>query len=314
MVVRETPSLCGSTSTTNGTPSSSEAVTSSRVVRPGSDANVGTPIFCPVSRSSLETGPGPRRQRPTGLVQGRSDEQRAGGDLRDERLLLLRRTAAGEGQQAAEQRLAEGQVTRAGAELADEHPDLGEAEALAAVRLGRGQAEQSGLGTGGPAGLDLLGPLVEDVGEHRADLDRHVVAHAGPFTSETVTCSSLGIRPTTATGGSCDLEGRQLRRHGGAPGQSTRTSRSPTSRSPRAAGCSCPGVDAPGSPSCPARPAPRRSCCCTRSAAPGCSPGSRWCTSSRSATASSSSTSAGTAAASSPRASRCTTAPTTSRR
>ena len=131
----------------------------------------------------LEPGRGSLRERRAHLVERRRDEQVAADDPRDEHLLLLRRTAADQGEQPADQRLAEGQVERAGADLAHEHSHLGESETLAAVPGRSGQPQQPGLGTGGPAGADLLGALLDHVGEHRTDLPARGIAGESPATS-----------------------------------------------------------------------------------------------------------------------------------
>ena len=105
---------------------------------------------------------------------------------------------------------------------------------------------------------------------------RHVVAHGTVLsigTAKTVTCSSLDRRRPSRASHSVRLPSRQRRCSAQLdPVVRPATSRSPQGRwlelpRPRAR----PGVtELPG----PAR-LPHRSCCCTRSAAPACSPGSR---------------------------------------
>ncbi len=198
-VVRMTPSLAGSTSTTTGSPAASEAETIRSVVASGCSSYDGTAILRPVSRSSVEPGRGTLRQCHPHLVDGRGDEQVPADDPRDEQLHLVRRTATGQGEQPADERLAKGQVERAGTSLAHEYAELGQPQVLAAVLLRSGQPQQPGFGTSCPARPDVLGSLLDHVGEHRPDLGVQltglltgfVVRHRGPFTSETVTCSSL---------------------------------------------------------------------------------------------------------------------------
>ena len=312
--MRVTPSLAGSTSATRG-PS-----------RPahGDDEQggaVGEVVvhrdreLAPGDALALEPGRWLGGQRHPDLVESRGHEQVAGDDPRHEDLLLLRRTGRRERQQPAHQGLPDWQVERARSHLAHEDRDLGEPEALPAVLRRRGETEQPGLRAGGPAGLDLGRPLVEHVGEHRADLvvevSRHVVAHVEPLgPSENCNLFSLGIARTTATTRTHPWHSQAAV----SVRSAARCASSPASRwwrSRRGAGWTSLAAAAPGSPSSTARPAPSPSCCSTLSAAPACSLGSRWSTSSRSATTSWSSTSAGTVAASSRRTSRCTTAPTT---
>ena len=262
-----TPSLRGSTSTTTASPSASVAETSSTVVASGRSSYVGTASLRPVSRSSSSRVAGLLGERDAHLVEGRRDEQVAGDDPRDEDLLLLRRAGAGQRQQAADQGLAEGQVERAGADLADEYGDLGQAQSLPAV-LGRcGQAEQPRLGAGLPALADPSGPFsTTSVRTERISSTTSSLIGA-PITAETVTCSSLGTARTTATGrpdrpttGPTSKDARPCPSSAGAspapagrlpPPPGRRVRPHPPGRHPRrAAGWSSPAAGGPGSPSC----------------------------------------------------------------
>ena len=123
-----------------------------------------------MTRSPSNVVAGLTRERCARLVQRRSDQEVALGESRDVGLAQLLGTVRGDGQQPTDQGLPERQVASAAGRLADHHAQLDEAEVLPAEVGGRGQAQEAGLGARLPAGLGLLGALLEDVGEDGADL------------------------------------------------------------------------------------------------------------------------------------------------
>ena len=180
------------------------------------------------------------------------------GDARQQRLLLLLGAGRGERQGAAAERLPDRQVLRAGAGLAEQHAHLGQAEPLAAVGLGHGEPEQPGLGRARPSRRRGRGRL--------ASTERTAASDSARSGSTCVNAVSRHVQNCNVfyrTGGPCVPPTHAVCVGPGLPAVRA----DPPGPDGRAAG---PRVDVRHRHAGSRPPSRRRSCCCTRWAAPGC--------------------------------------------